>query len=114
MFNSESQKYVNLAIEKEVDQAKENYGSVYASKHEAYAVLKEEIEEAKENMDQFRKLNHVFWMSVRGMKIQNIKDYSDRKHIGITKKVAVQLALEAIQIAAVCTKIEESLDRDFQ
>lgn len=101
---------IEEAIVRETVASIEKYGPNYASKHEAYSILKEEVEEAKEAMDKFRPTMHIFWKSVRGLAVDNVQNYTDRKHIIYMKKLAIELAHEAVQIAAVCQKIIESID----
>lgn len=106
MFNRKTEEIINDAIEAETREAEKNYGKKYASKHEAYAVLKEEIEECKEEIDKIKTPIHLFWLSVRGrQKDINVDNYSDTKQINIIKSIAINTAKEALQVAAVCNKI---------
>lgn len=45
MIQDETKELINKAFCVELENAKKNYGDRYASAHEAWAVLKEEIEE---------------------------------------------------------------------
>lgn len=78
------------------------WGTTYSSMHEAYAVLKEEIEEAGDELDTLRKRLDVFWFYVRHSTTDNpeFKEMATK-----TNEVAIDLAIEALQIAAVSKKI---------
>lgn len=110
MFNAKTDDLIEKTVHCEYETAVSNYGKYYASKHEAYALLKEEVEEAKEKMDSFRSLMHIFWLSVRGKKIEIVPNYTDTKHIKVIRERALQTMKELAQVAAVCTKIEDSLE----
>lgn len=110
MFSKETKDKVIEAVSVEYESACDKFGFCYNSKHEAYAVLKEEIEEVKENTDKFKNLMHILWKSVRGLPIPEVKHYSDKRHVQLMKENAINLAMEAIQVAAVCNKIEASID----
>ena len=69
---------------------------LFASNHEAYAVILEEVEEATEELAHIKSLLSLSWKSVR-------HDYKDNFFNDIGK-VALSLAQEAIQVAAMCDK----------
>ena len=93
--------YVNAAIKAELEKAKKDWGSKYSSTHEAYAVLKEEVEEAADDLNIIQDDLAFLWNMVKG---NSDKPYSAAlKHI---QETALALAIEAVQIAAVAKKAE--------
>jgi len=93
----------------EYDMAKEEYGKKFSSMHEGYAVMLEEIEEAKAEMDSIMCDAHLryLWESV---KEDNINNAMDAAHIIRTR--AACLACEAIQVSAMATKFLVSFAGD--
>ena len=81
-----------------------NHGAVYASEHEAYAVLKEEIEEAAEDMEQINRDLAYLWALIKNNHIKN-----GGGTISEAFDYARMLAQEAVQIAAVCERFLETI-----
>ena len=93
--------YVDAAIKAELGKAKKDWGPKYNSTHEAYAVLKEEVEEAAVDLNLILEDLAFLWNAVKG---NSDKPYSAAlKHI---QETALALAIEAVQIAAVAKKAE--------
>ena len=91
--------FIKAAIEAETENAKKDWGPQYNSEHEAYAVLKEEVEEALDDLNIIQEDLGFLWNAV---KTNSDKPYSAAlTHIIQTAKA---LATEAVQIAAVATK----------
>ena len=90
---------IDSAIKAEIEHAKQNWGPTYASEHEAYAVLKEEVEEAADDLELLQEDLELLWNSTKG----NAQEVCrvNRSHIA---KLALALAIEAVQIAAVANK----------
>lgn len=92
---------IQEAIETELENARTQWGPQYSSTHEAYAVLKEEVEEAADDLTIISEDLGYLWNAVKG---NSDKPYSAAlKHI---QQTAMQLAIEAVQIAAVAKKAE--------
>lgn len=72
---------------------------MFASLHEAYAVICEEVDEAREECDEVEKFMALAWKQVR-------KDNPKLtlEHISRVKDAAIRLAEEAVQVAAMCDK----------
>lgn len=74
----------------------------FHSTHEGYAVLKEEIEEAKEALDEITVCLDMLWEHV---KKDSPTAYAYAQRI---EKYAMRLAAEAIQVAAMAQKFQDS------
>jgi len=73
----------------------------FHSPHEGWAIICEEVEEAKVDMGQVDLLNN----SLRREVFSDNEKCADM-HIKSMRKAAVELAAEAIQVAAMCDKYE--------
>ena len=102
MFSEVARLHINKAVMTETENAKKNYGDRYNSPHEGYAVLLEEVEEAVDDLTCIKNNLAVLWQSIK----TNDLDSTTLTDIEGTAQL---LALEAVQIAAVCTKFKESL-----
>lgn len=88
---------IQKAIDKERRHAERQFG-VVNSQHERYALLKEEFEEADNDLLAISMALDAFWDEV---KIDS--ELADTRVADI-RKCAEDLAIEACQIAAVCDK----------
>lgn len=89
---------VSAACKSELANAR-TFGSFYSSEHEGYAILKEETEEAADNLKAVERCLNDVW--------QNVKDNDKEELIAnlITlKSYALLLAYESIQVCAVSEK----------
>ena len=103
MFSELARLHINKAVMTETQNAKENYGDRYNSQHEGYAVLLEEVEEAVDDLNYIKNNVGVLWHSIK------TNDLKDTTLLTDIEGTAQMLALEAVQIAAVCAKFKESL-----
>ena len=87
-------------ISKEYDEAIKKHGT-FNSDHEAYAVLKEEVEEASEELDYIDASMVLMWGDIREDK--DITERAERIH-----QYSISLIQEAVQIAAVALKLKYS------
>ena len=102
MIAEKATESIDKAVAYELQKIVKEYGVSYNSTHEAYAVLKEECEEAQEALSYlFYHLNNIW----TGVKENNIA------HIDIEqcKQFAYALAEEAVQCAAVCMRFEKTV-----
>ena len=100
MLDDNADTLLKKAIYAEVENIKNTHGKNYNSIHEGYAVLKEEIEEASEEMERIKTLLSEIW--------QNCRNDDVTESLGNAKKMnlyALYLMQEACQIAAVAEKI---------
>lgn len=107
MFSKKTETKINEAVTLEIVNACKTYGAVYNSNHEAYAVLLEEVEETEKNLDYIKNRLSMFWDEVK----QN-NDNEVKSNARIIALDAVELAMEACQIAAVCRKILGETDNE--
>lgn len=89
------------AIEKELCGANERF-PLFASMHEAIAVIAEERDEARDSLETVCKLFSMAWERVK------VDSPVALQHITRMKYAAEELAVEACQIAAMCEKAVQS------
>lgn len=94
---------INL-VKKEYGLASENYGAVNNSSHESYAVLLEELEEARDECIQTQLWVDRFWTSVKGNDIA--KQTENLREVYIHSLLA---ACEFIQTSAMALKALETI-----
>lgn len=93
---------VDALVELEHKTIVQKYGEGYHSDHEAYAVLKEEIEEAHEQLVCVETHLDNIWEAIREDGHQFIG-----KNVLRIEHYAKQLAAEAVQVAAVCRRMRD-------
>lgn len=89
---------VDALVELEHKTIVDKYGVGYHSDHEAHAVLREEIEEAKEKLDSVKEWHGKIWACIRDN--MDISEYKLKR----IESEAMDLAAEAVQIAAVARR----------
>lgn len=92
-------KEVEQLISKELAAANEQF-PLFNSVHEAYAVMKEEVMEAVDEMGGVGDNLDDFWKCIRKNESMTFLEH----YVQATKASAVRLAVEAIQVAAMCDK----------
>ena len=104
MIAEKAAESIDKAVAYELQNIIKDHGAFYESEHEGYAVLKEEIEEAADDLEQLNKDLAYLWALIKknhikkgGGAISEARDY------------AVLLAQEAVQVAAVCERFEETI-----
>lgn len=101
MFAEKTKELIEDAIKAEYENAKEKWGDKYASMHEGFAVLLEEIEECRREQKGMRYNNrNLFNFIMNGEKCQAMN--ITIAHIMTNAR---HLAMEACQVAAVCQKM---------
>lgn len=86
-------------VEMELAAANEKYPS-FASQHEGYAVIKEEIEEARAPINALEEHFEYAWDTIK-------HDASSKERVEMCKHFAVWAACELIQVAAMCKKFQK-------
>lgn len=96
-------KDVGSLVQKELDSANKKF-PLFRSAHEGYAVILEEFEEAESELDSVKISLGDLWTSVKA------NDCSSMVFAESVNKYALNLAVEAIQVAAMAQKFMNSLD----
>ena len=91
-------------IREERDDADRKY-PLFSSLHEGESVMREEIEEVSEVLDEIMETHNWIWKAVRANKNETVK--SAAKTIA---KLSRELIAESVQVAAVAGKIIDSVD----
>lgn len=97
------EKSVKELVKEELKAANERF-SLFNSAHEGYAVILEEVDECEHEMKQLKIWQNDFWDMVKN----NNLEMQERLLKGIYIR-AVNLAIEAIQVSAMCEKYRLSL-----
>ena len=102
MIAEEATKSIEQAICHELRNIVKKYGPTYASEHEGYAVLLEEVEEACETANYMQDALKRLWTSIRQNEFSNFE-------LSQIYNYAIGLAEEAVQVAAVCERFMETV-----
>lgn len=103
MFSSKLDNLIEKAIKAELKNAKKQ--GEFADIYHAYAILKEEVEEAKNNMSAVEAKFEYFWKFIKGYKNYNEIIGYCLCDMNVRAEEAVK---ELIQVLAVLRKIEET------
>lgn len=85
--------------DREYQWAAKSHGGAAYSPHEGYALIKEEVEEADEEMDRLKKKLTFLWENVK-----NDADDVAQRNFEDMKSMAIAGACELIQVAAMADK----------
>jgi CII-binding regulator of phage lambda lysogenization HflD len=102
-FAAETEKLVKDLVQAEYGNATDNWGGNYNSLHEGYAVLKEEIEEVRDEYNSLLSNYHYLW--------ENIKD-NDKDILSTIAKMqndVIRQIKELAQVGAVLMKIKNTI-----
>lgn len=86
-------------IDKELEAANQKF-PLFNSNHETFAVLLEEAEEAKEEVGNLDILMNNFWIGIK----ENHDPEAVHEELTAIYKTAIDLATEAVQVAAMARK----------
>ena len=95
-MESAKELHIEALINEELDRIVEEHG-YFNSDHEAYAVIKEEVEEVEEDLDNLRFGLEVFWEHVRN-------DDDNLENAEAIERNGIELIKEAVQVVACCRK----------
>lgn len=98
---------INLLVSDEYDRAAKIHGNVFASAHEGYGVIAEELQEAATELERAQGVMYQLLKAIHQEKPQSIVDYAD-----YIRDVAVNGSAELIQVAAMCTKLVRTVKPD--
>lgn len=93
---------VELLVQKELESANKRF-PMFHSDHEGYAVLKEEVEEAETDLIRTKDQVASLWRFTK----KNLSKPKESAAESI-KEFAIELAIEAIQVAAMAQKFIDS------
>ena len=105
LLHTPMEELVVLLVQHELSKANAKFPP-FASEMEGWAVLKEEIEEADEELVNIRRWHDQIWIDIRG----NRKLHSD--YIRLIRTLAQKMMVEAAQVAAMALKYEAMLERN--
>ena len=95
---------IEMLAREELESANKKF-PLFHSSHEGFAVLLEEAEELAEESDEIEKIMNSWWMYLR--RDENID--IQKKRVDKIRRHAVDAAMEAIQVIAMCDKFKMSL-----
>ncbi len=90
---------VSVLVDKEYEWAARVHGGAASSPHEGYALIKEEVEEAAEDMERLKEKLDFLWANVKN----DAEDMISRNFEDM-KSMAIAGACELIQVAAMADK----------
>ena len=93
---------VEKLVQKELESANKKF-PMFHSDHEGYAVLKEEVEEAETDLMNIKDVLSVLWRYIK----RNV-EVPKKRQAELVKMCAIELAVEAIQVAAMAQKFIDS------
>lgn len=99
-------KSIEPLVQEERERANKKFPQFHSA-HEGYAVIKEEYEEAQAELNQVGSKLWNLWDSVKGNETFEGKEDAE----GL-KEVGINLAAEAIQVAAMAQKFLDMLERE--
>lgn len=106
MFYDDINEDVRNMVQKELEHANSMFPPFH-SLHEAYAVIKEEVEEA-ENDSEIVGYNFInLWEAIKHNDTENVLN-----HIAYLERNATHLIKEAVQVCAMCQKALDSLSKE--
>lgn len=109
MIQDETKELINKAFCVELENAKKNYGDRYASAYEAWAVLKEEIEEVSDEYEFIRNNLLYCWNAIKS---NNVK--SQKEVLNNIEERAKNLIAETLQVLAVVEKYKNTLKGELK
>ena len=79
MFSKISEDHIKQAILAETQEAETKWGEAYNSLHEGYAVLKEEVEEANEELTTVINYLGYSWLKIKNLFLGVDKNFFNRE-----------------------------------
>jgi CII-binding regulator of phage lambda lysogenization HflD len=104
MFATETENLVEQLIQAEYLNAVVNFGEKYHSLHEGYAVLKEEIEEVRDEYNSLLSDYHYLWENIKDND-ENVLSTIAEMQIDVIRQIK-----ELAQVGAVLMKIKNTLE----
>lgn len=98
---------IEALISKELERANTIHRDYFASAHEGESVLREEVEEAIDNIDMMTVAQERLWSAIKNNDSQSITFY-----VRETRKYAKEAIRELVEVAAMCDKFVASVRGD--
>ena len=105
MILDATKEFINKAIECEIQNAVQSHGEKYSTSHEAWAILKEEIEEASDELEKVETLSKIMWNAIK----QDNNKWQ-KSHLDAMREYALNLIAETCQVIAVVDKFQKTLE----
>lgn len=102
MIVKELQDEIVTVVFSELLRAQKEHGETFNSMPEAFAVIWEEVEEVKEDMQRVITKANDIWLANRRDDVEAFQVYADKM-----ATAASLLACEAVQVAAMCIKAQK-------
>lgn len=96
---------VDYLIDNELDMARDEHGATFASMHEGFAVIKEEADEACDDLGAIKLKCGAMWQRVKNDDYKSASKYAED-----IASCAERLACEAIQVAAMALKFVDTVE----
>ena len=97
-------KPMNEAVDAEYNRAASIHGKTFASVHEGYGVISEELQEAVTEVERAQAVMYHLLKAIHREDQQTVCDYADR-----IRDTVVNGAAELVQVAAMCRKMAATL-----
>ena len=107
MIAEKATECIEQAVCHELRNIVKKYGPTYHSEHEGYAVLLEEVEEARECTDYMMDSLKGLWTSIRQDELSNFE-------LSQVRGFARALIEEAVQVTAVCERFMETVKKNTE
>lgn len=98
---------VNLLVDTEYERAAQLHGAVFASPHEGYGVIAEELQEAVTEIERAQAVMYQLLKAIHEENAKAILDMAD-----CIRDMVVNAAAESIQVAAMCQKMGRTICND--
>lgn len=99
---------VEALAQDEYFMAAEQHGEIFASRHEGESVIREEVEETGEGVDEINIRHQSMWRRIR----RNVSAKSVSESVVDLYNAAVETAAEAVQVAAMAMKMMATLEQE--
>lgn len=103
-FAAETEKLVNNLIQAEYQNACKSWGDKYHSLHEGFAVLLEEVEEVKTEVEKLSANLDMLWRKIKS------NDTDIENLVRFMRNTPCYIILESAQVGAVIQKIQNTLE----
>ena len=100
---------INLLVSDELDRASKLHGETFASTHEGYGVIAEEVQEVGDALELAESVMRQLLLAIREEKPRAMIDLAD-----YIRDAAVSAAAEMIQVAAMCEKLNRTIQEAIE